>query len=358
MKVTLSVASLLVPLLEGAEPGKFLYNDQAAWPTFPAIPLGSNQCNGKQQSPVNLNSDEYACKPDIAGYQFFAGDCTLGDYHFTINDHGVKASVEKAICEKPKMISPGTDKVYEIIQFHIHTGCENKFNEQGCDAELHMVHLAQTGLAVPRTSSEQELPDLAVYGIMLNGVDEHHEAFDSLIDSWKAVACSTGNCTAASSLSAILTQPFSPYSLIPTSTDTYNFQGSLTTPPCWEVVNWNLAEAPMRVSFRQILAITNLIIKYSGYRSTESNTIGQCVDDISVVSIAGLSGRDTHPLNDRDVVKNCETIQIDGAFPALLSVTEDVKSGTEPAPSSAALFPALLAAVVVAASTAATLFLF
>jgi len=45
-----------------------------------------------------------------------SGDCTLGDYKFSVTDNGLKASIESEDCEKPQMKIPGTDKVYEVLQ--------------------------------------------------------------------------------------------------------------------------------------------------------------------------------------------------------------------------------------------------
>ena len=218
--------------------------------------------------------------------------------------------MENSSCTKPKMIIPETGKVYEVLQFHIHTGCENKFNGTGCDAELHLVHIAKTDIALPAATSSEGLPDLAVLGLMIYGVDEKHGNVDALIDSWSEMSCSNQKCVTVSN--ELKAQKFSPYSLIPIDTSIYNFQGSLTTPPCWEVVTWNVAETPIKMSFKQILAIANLINKYSGYRAED----GTCVADSTVADDAGITSRDVQPINGRLIVKNCEPISIMSDFPA------------------------------------------
>ena len=221
-----------------------------------------------------------------------------------MSDHGLKASLEKASCKKPKMLVPGTRKNYEVLQFHIHTGCENKFNDTGCDANLHVVHVATTDVALSAATSSLDLPDLAVLDLMMQGANEYHKSIDDLISSWAEVSCSSQNCVSVAQ--DIKSQKFSPYSLIPAETAVYNFQGSLTTPPCWEVVNWNVLEKPVKISFRQILALSNLISRYSGYKDT-NNT---CVADETVADVAGLTSREIQPLNGRLVVKNCQPISV------------------------------------------------
>jgi len=317
-KTSTFLAATLFAAAAATTEGKFLYEEQGAWPDVASTPENTNACDGDMQSPVNLNTGDYVCMKGATPYSLYSGDCTLGDYEFTINDHGVKASVEKASCEKPKMIIPGTGKVYEVLQFHIHTGCENTFNGTGCDADLHMVHIAKDDVALPAATSNVALPDLAVLGLMMYGADEYSEEMQPLVDSWLDVSCSNGNCAVGVS-DAAKSQPFSPYDLVPDATAIYNFQGSLTTPPCWEVVNWNVIEKPLMMSFRQILAISNLINKYNGYKKSSDDT---CTADYTVADQAGLTARMVQPLNGRQVVKNCAPVQMMSSFPS--STVEDM----------------------------------
>jgi len=279
---------------------KFFYEIQNAWHDVPAVPKGTNQCSGSKQSPVNINSAEHGCQPNAISYTFYNGDCTLGDYDFTVSDHGLKASIENARCDKPKMLIPGVNKLYEFQQFHIHTGCENKLDGMSCDVNLHMVHKAESITGVSPAKVNNDLPDLSVIDLMMQGVNEYHEEIDPLIQRWSEVSCSSGGCSHA--LVNEIINPFSPYSLIPTDTAIYNFQGSLTTPPCWEVVNWNVAEKPVLISYKQVLALANMIIRYSG---SYNMTTKLCLADTPVADIAGLTARHTQPLNGRTIVKNC-----------------------------------------------------
>jgi len=204
------------------------------------------------------------------------------------------------------MIIPGTDMVYEVLQFHIHTGCENKLNGVGCAADLHVVHKAKSDV-----KSSASLPDLAVLDLMIRGVNEYNPSMDSLITSWVEVSCPNQDCFSVAP--SIKRRPFSPYNLIPVETSFYNFHGSLTTPPCWEVVNWNVSEKPILVSFRQILGLINLIDRYKGFRDQNNN----CVADQTAGDVAGLTSRNIHPTNGRKVVKNCKPYKVSKNMPAV-----------------------------------------
>ena len=43
--------------------------------------------------------------------------------------------------------------------------------------------------------------------------------------------------------------------MLPDEVDVYRYQGSLTTPPCSENVNWHVVEEPVTASRRQIAAM-------------------------------------------------------------------------------------------------------
>lgn len=235
------------------------------------------------------------------------GDCTLQDYKFTINDHSLKASLDECTCTRPTMKIPGISKEYELLQFHIHTGCENKLNNTGCDVNLHLVHSAKESIVggllggITGSSSGQ---DLAVFDLMMYGVDQHNDKLDSLIGSWEEVDCTNENCVSVPG--SVKGQRFSPYSLIPQGTKIYNFKGSLTTPPCSEVVTWNVSEKPVFMSFKQVLSLISLINFYDGFK----NSAGVCTGDTPVADVAGLTSRDLQPINGRPIVKNCAPLKV------------------------------------------------
>jgi hypothetical protein len=103
-------------------------------------------------------------------FSFQAGNCTLGDYDFSINAYQLRASLEGANCKKPIFIVPDSDDIYELLQFHIHLGCENHLDKVNCDAEMHIVHAKSTYIAVPRSVMDIDLPDLAAVGLTMNGM--------------------------------------------------------------------------------------------------------------------------------------------------------------------------------------------
>ena len=89
---------------------------------------------------------------------------------------------------------------------------------------------------------------------------------------------------------------YNPYDKIPSNSTMYFYSGSLTTPPCTEIVTWNVVDQPISISVREYLAITNLILNY-----VDPET---CIPT-SISSPAGYTARPTQPLNGRTVLRKC-----------------------------------------------------
>jgi carbonic anhydrase len=53
---------------------------------------------------------------------------------------------------------------------------------------------------------------------------------------------------------------FNPYSLLPAGTCFWNYDGSLTTPGCDEIVEWNLAEDRVAISHEQYGRLLQLVV--------------------------------------------------------------------------------------------------
>ncbi len=104
---------------------------------------------------------------------------------------------------------------YEFKQFHFHAPSEHAVDGKRTAMEAHFVH-AQPGGRI------------AVIGaLMVAG--ERNKGFSDII----AIA-------PAEEGEARLRVPLDPASLLPRDRDFYRYEGSLTTPPCSEVVDWNV----------------------------------------------------------------------------------------------------------------------
>jgi carbonic anhydrase len=246
---------------------------------------------------------------------------------FTIDDHVVKAAYS-GNCTKSTMQIPGVDGTYEALQFHIHTSSEHTIDGAFFGAELHVVH------------KQTDADRYAVYGMMIEATnDKNHEVFEAFLDGWTSIAddtveaCTTSvdsggttnantsftltndNSTAITQQARIGSQRklsedvFNVYDMVPKGSSFYHYDGGLTTPPCSEVVWWNLADTPVSISVLQYTRLTQLVLEY---RNTETCELA------TVASPSGSTSRPTQALNGRIVKRICPT-----AF------VEEVKTGSD-----------------------------
>lgn len=114
-------------------------------------------------------------------------------------------------------------KTYTLAQFHFHAPSEHALNGKRTAMEAHFVHAAPDG-------------SLLVVGVfMVPG--KANAAFSTLM---AAAPKTTG--------SEVLKAPLDPSGLLPAGRASYRYEGSLTTPPCSEVVDWNVFAEPLEVA--------------------------------------------------------------------------------------------------------------
>jgi carbonic anhydrase len=170
-------------------------------------------------------------------------------------------------------------------------------NDNHFGAELHMVHKLQGG------------DRYAVVGLFIQASDfvnnelfsEALAGFDAAADA-TALACnmtppvhwwSQGNSSFADAASD---ETVNVYGMIPPDSTFYHYDGGLTTPPCSEVVEWNVADKPLSVSVAQYNDLSGLILNYLSPDTCEYATIA---------SPSGSTSRPVQLLNNRTVERIC-----------------------------------------------------
>jgi carbonic anhydrase len=176
---------------------------------------------GQEQSPI----DPKEAIP--ANFGRLAIDWKPQAFAIVNNGHTIQANAGPG-----SSLRIGKDK-YELKQFHFHTPAEHAVNGARAAMEVHFVHARPDG-------------KLAVVGAFMNGGGKN-SAFSSIM---RAAPTSEGE--------ARLGKPINPRSLAPTQGPLYRYEGSLTTPPCSEVVDWNIFAAPVRVAQADIEAFKKI----------------------------------------------------------------------------------------------------
>ncbi len=177
---------------------------------------------GAQQSPVDLTApiSAFASSPQIDWSRVNGGEIVN-------NGHTLQMNVEKA----GGIVRNG--KLFKLIQFHFHTPSEHTIDGHHFPMEAHFVHQASDG-------------SLAVIGVMFT-----EGANNATLDPiWWAAPGMPGK--------AAVSFAFDPEDLLPTNRASMWYEGSLTTPPCSEIVDWTVMTTPLTASKAQITVFRSL----------------------------------------------------------------------------------------------------
>lgn len=172
---------------------------------------------GQQQSPINLTHALHAGlgAPEIEWAEETAG--VVVD-----NGHTVQVNVENA-----GGITLG-DTYYRLLQFHFHAASEHTIDGEHAPMEVHFVHQSEAG-------------DLAVIGVMI----ERGNSLPTLDRVWAVMPVD-------SQASPGIAARVHLNDFLPEDREAFRYQGSLTTPPCSEVVSWTVFTAPVTATSEQI----------------------------------------------------------------------------------------------------------
>ena len=125
-------------------------------------------------------------------------------------------------------------KKYELLQFHFHTPSEHTFDGEAYPMEAHLVHKNHSG-------------EYAVIGLLIKAGQNNQ-----LMKTVWAQIPETGEVKTFRDISIDAS------SFLPANQTYYSYQGSLTTPPCSEGVNWYIMQEPIEASEQQIEQFTTI----------------------------------------------------------------------------------------------------
>lgn len=120
-------------------------------------------------------------------------------------------------------------QTYRLLQFHVHQPAEHLLDGRRLPLEIHFVHAGPDGI-------------LGVLGVFAE-VGAASAPLQAVIDSLGAPA---GDAT------------LDPDGFLPSGRGFFRYEGSLTTPPCSETVDWVLLGDPVTVSQAQVDAFERL----------------------------------------------------------------------------------------------------
>lgn len=188
-----------------------------------------------------------------------------------------------------KKISVGDPLAVEPLQFHLHTFSEHTLDGLYAPGELHIVTKVKEGESDYCDSLEKGC--LAVFGIMLS-----FNGDGTISNSVLKKVCRFMPKEAGNDNGHHVRGGFSLDSLLPESRGYFTYMGSLTTPPCSEIVTWHVFESPIAMSKKQFTE-HQMLVTYAGGPDCE-----QIVNKVCVPPREKTNDRDIQPLNGRTLI--------------------------------------------------------
>jgi carbonic anhydrase len=143
---------------------------------------------------------------------------------------------------------------YQLVQFHFHTPSEHLIKGNASAMELHLVH-------------KNPENNLSVIGVFI----KEGKANPTLEKIWENMPTTPGK-------KQVEGVSINVKKLLPKSLSHYQYQGSLTTPPCTQGVLWNVLLTPIEASkeqiekFEQIFTVNARPVQSLNGREVELNT--------------------------------------------------------------------------------------
>ncbi|TAK78362.1 MAG: carbonic anhydrase family protein [Gammaproteobacteria bacterium] len=195
---------------------------------------------GKAQSPININKSAVKAKNELQiSYQAAplkivedgVTNLTIGNDQVVVNTgHGTQLNFSKQNAETITLAGNN----YRLVQFHFHSPSEHTLHGQSFPLEIHFVHQNDRG-------------EVAVIGVFVKG-GEANPAIQKIIDH---LPMDKGM------EHVIQGESVNPNDLLPAKHGYYRYEGSLTTPPCVEGLQWVVMAEPITASYVQITQLRN-----------------------------------------------------------------------------------------------------
>ena len=205
---------------------EFSYSEQQNW---------TGLCiSGVEKSPIDITTSNVVVDSSLPNLQFNAWDVSYPGI-FENTGHNVQFNPT----------TPGAATTinqfgtYGVQQFHMHwgrrtgEGSENRINSDQAELEIHFVHYKN---GVTDTTQRDYITVVAVLGDVVEGA--------ARTSPWAELNVTQIQSNTTSNISVT---GFAFDLLLPNNRDYYYYQGSLTTPPCSETVQWFVLKERIRV---------------------------------------------------------------------------------------------------------------
>ena len=177
---------------------------------------------GSQQSPIDIEATIKSRLPALKLAWSKTADTIVNNGH-TIQLNFAEGSTLKL-----------GDTTYKLVQVHFHRPSEHQVGGKNFPMEAHFVHRADSG-------------GLAVVGVLM-AEGKPNAAFGKIVATMPAKEGPPVKADAG----------IHPGRLLPAKLSYYRYPGSLTTPPCSEVVEWLVLTNPVQVAAADVASFAKL----------------------------------------------------------------------------------------------------
>jgi len=199
------------------------------------------KCGLSSQSPIDITGAQYK---NLASFSFTGYNTAPSGMTLSNNGHTAVVNVDGNL----QVTNGGLPDTYKVAQFHFHwgsddtKGSEHLVNGKQYPLEMHIVHFSTKYDTAGDAIDKKE--GLAVLGVFFEISNTDNQTMDEVVDNLQRVLYAKQEFEL---------EAFPLENLLPNNKDDFfRYNGSLTTPPCYESVVWTVFRETVKISEDQL----------------------------------------------------------------------------------------------------------